>query len=220
MDCLIIKSKEMGKKSTYSNPHVIFTPHMMTDSNTELFNRVKQGDEKAFESLFKFYYQRLCNYAYSMVVDTAEAEEVVQQVFINIWDKRENIFIDTSFQSYVYRAVNNTCLNKIKQRKVYSLHHENIKQELPKSIDSTSENILSDELRGAINDAVDMLPEQCRLVFQMSRFEGKKHQEIADELELSIKTVENQIGKALKHMREHLREYLTFAIILLWNKII
>lgn len=210
----------MGKKSTYSNPHVIFTPYMMTDSNTELFNKVKLGDEKAFESLFKFYYQRLCNYACSMVGDVAEAEEVVQQVFINIWDKRDNIFIDTSFQSYVYRAVNNTCLNKIKQKKVHGLHHENLKLELPQSIESTSEAVLSEELRAAINDAVDLLPEQCRLVFQMSRFDGKKHQEIADELELSIKTVENQIGKALKHMREHLREYLTFAIILLWNKII
>ncbi|HTF80425.1 MAG TPA: RNA polymerase sigma-70 factor [Cytophagales bacterium] len=210
----------MGKKSAYSDPDVIFTPYMITDSNTELFNQVKQGDERAFESLFKFYYQRLCHYACSMLHEMEEAEEVVQQVFINIWDKRAHIEISTSFQSYLYRAVNNASLNKIKQRKAYGLHHEYIKLEMESSIDSTTQAVLSEELRGSIMEAVDLLPQQCKLVFEMSRFEGMKHQEIADELDISIKTVENQIGKALKHMRSYLKEYLTFAIMIILDKII
>jgi RNA polymerase sigma-70 factor, ECF subfamily len=211
---VIYKMKQMGKKSAYSDPDVIFTPYMMTDHNTELFKKVKLGDEKAFESLFKFYYQRLCHYACATLKDMEDAEEVVQQVFINIWDKRENIFIDTSLQSYLYRAVNNACLNKIKQKKIYGMHHEHIKLESPVSIDSTSETIISEELKEAINDAVELLPDQCKLVFQLSRFEGLKHQEIADELSISVKTVENQIGKALKHLRGHLKDYLTFFIII------
>lgn len=208
----------MGKKSAYSNPDIIFTPYMMTDSNTELFKKVKLGDEKAFESLFKFYYQRLCHYATSILDDMDEAEEVVQQVFINIWDKREQVYIETSIQSYLYRAVNNYCLNKIKQRKVYGWHHNEFKKETSDSVESTGQAVISNELRTSIMDAVDLLPEQCKLVFQLSRFEGMKHKEIADELQISTKTVENHIGKALKHMKDHLKEYLTFLIILVIHK--
>jgi RNA polymerase sigma-70 factor (family 1) len=186
---------------------------MMSDHYTELFRKVKLGDEKAFEHLFRHYYQRLCHYAFTILHDKDEAEEVVQQVFINIWGKKNNINVETSIQAYLYRATNNTCLNKLKQKKVYSIHQEQVKHENPVAEESTSETVISNELRDSINDAVELLPEQCKLVFQLSRFEGMKHQEIADELSISVKTVENHIGKALKHMREHLKDYLTFLVL-------
>lgn len=93
------------------------------------------------------------------------------------------------------------------------MHHNSIKHERVESVESTQEAVMSNELRNSINDAIEMLPEQCRLVFTLSRYEGMKHQEIANELNISVKTVENQIGKALKHMRVQLKEYLTFIVL-------
>lgn len=203
----------MVKQSTISEPNVIFTPYMMGDYYTELFKKVQQADEQAYELIFKHYYSRLCHFACGILTDLDDAEEAVQQTFITLWDKKENIHIETSIQAYLYRAVKNTCINRIKQQQVHSMHHNSIKHERVESVESTQEAVMSNELRNSINDAIEMLPEQCRLVFTLSRYEGMKHQEIANELNISIKTVENQIGKALKHMRVQLKEYLTFIVL-------
>lgn len=204
----------MGKKSAIMAHDVIFTNYMITDNDTDLFKKVKLGDEKAFELLFKSFYQKLCNYACNMLKDIEEAEEIVQKVFINIWEKREHIEIETSLKSYLYRSVNNTCLNKIKQNNIYGLHHQIIKVSQPQSEDSTNQQMESSELGTAINEAVALLPEQCRLVFQLSRFEGMKHIEIAEQLGISPKTVENHIGKALKILRDQLKNYLNYIVLI------
>lgn len=169
---------------------------------------LKEGNQSAFEMLFKTYYRPLCRYAYSFLNDRDEAEEVVQNAFINVWDKRSQVEIQTSFKAYLYRVVRNACLNVIKHEKVRQQHaaHELVHAE--KAHDHVSQSMISSELEEKIAEAMKALPEQCRLVFQLSRFEELKYAEIAQQLDISVKTVENQIGKALRIMREELKEYL------------
>lgn len=188
---------------------------MILDGNTDDFTPLKNGDVKAYEVIFKKYYQRLCNYASVLLKDKTESEEVVQQVFINIWNKRDVIEIETSLQSYLYRAVNNAGLNRLKQLKMQRGHHEHVKYESVSTAESTSQSISKNELERSLYAAVERLPEQCRLTFQLSRFEGLKYQEIADELNVSVKTVENQVGKALKFLREELKEFLPLLLLYL-----
>jgi RNA polymerase sigma-70 factor (ECF subfamily) len=186
-------------------------------SDKELFLLVKEGDAKAYESIFKSFYQPLCQYANSLLEDIEESEEAVQQVFLNIWDKRQSIEIMTSVQSYLYRAVKNECLNKLRHRKIKRMYRKEVEYAGEEGTDITGEAIISAELQAEISAAVESLPEQCRIIFQLSRFEGKKYQEIADELGISPKTVENQIGKALRIMRQKLAEFLPLLLFILLN---
>lgn len=179
------------------------------------FKLAKNGDVKAFEYLFKKYYSKLCHYAHQFVNDLDESEEIVQQVFVNVWQNLATITIETSVQSYLYRAVNNYTLNMVKQKKNRHRIASDLSYHEEKSHTDTTDNLLKEELSFRINAAIELLPEQCRLIFQLNRFEGLKYQEIANQLGLSIKTVENQIGKALKLMREELRDYLPILLLLL-----
>lgn len=163
--------------------------------------------------IFRTFYKPLCSYAYSFLQDKDEAEEVVQSTFISAWEKREGIDIQVSLKSYLYRMVRNSCLNVIKHEKVKRQHaaHEIAGGEPVH--ESVAQTVLSSELEGRIVEAMKALPEQCRLVFQLSRFEELRYAEIAEQLNISVKTVENQMGKALKIMREQLKDYLPLLII-------
>jgi len=179
----------------------------------QVLETLQLGNESAFEMIFRTYYQPLCRYAYSFLQDKEEAEEVVQASFITVWEKRNNIAIETSLKSYLYRMVRNSCLNVIKHEKVKQQHvaHELAVSEV--SHESVSQKVQAAELEIRITEAMKTLPEQCRLVFQLSRFEELKYQEIADQLQISVKTVENHMGKALKLMREQLKDYLPLFLI-------
>jgi RNA polymerase sigma-70 factor (ECF subfamily) len=179
----------------------------------QVLQTLKEGNESAFEMVFKTYYRPLCQYAYSFLNDRDEAEEVVQAAFINVWDKRRQVEIQTSLKAYLYRIVRNSCLNVIKHEKVKQQHvaHEMVYGE--STHEGVTQSVVASELEERISTAMKALPEQCRLVFQLSRFEELKYAEIADQLGISIKTVENQIGKALKIMREQLKDYLPIFLI-------
>lgn len=162
---------------------------------------------------FKTHYKALCSYAYSYLKDPADAEEVVQNAFVAFWEKRSTLQITASAKSYLFAMVRNACLNNLK--------HEKIKQRYAgaaalaeEGYDPVSATIHSDELSEKIRSAIDTLPEQCRLVFKLSRFEELKYQEIATELNISVKTVENHMGKALKLMREQLKEFLPALLVM------
>jgi len=166
---------------------------------------------------FKKYYQPLCNHAYSFVQDKDEAEEVVQSAFLSVWEKRASLDIKTSLKSYLYTMVRNTSLNVIKHEKIKQKYVGEALAVEARSHESVTQKVISAELEEKIQQAMESLPEQCRLVFKLSRFEELKYAEIAEQLTISVKTVENQMGKALKIMREHLKDYLPMLILFLMN---
>jgi len=181
----------------------------------QLTTTLKAGNLTAFEMLFRTYYQPLCNYAFTFVQDRDEAEEIVQSTFLNIWEKRENLSIHTGVKPYLYAMVRNACLNVLKHEKIKQQHATMEMAIAERSIESVARTVIASELEGKIHDAMDHLPEQCRLIFKLSRFEDLKYAEIAEQLNISIKTVENQMGKALRIMREQLRDYLPLLIVIM-----
>lgn len=178
----------------------------------------RKGDKIAFEQMFKANYEGLCRYAFSFVNDRDEAEDIVQNMFVNIWEKREEYTIESNVTGYLFRMVRNACLNVIKHKKVVEKHAGSSLHSEASHSESAAELAAANELDGMIQRAIQSLPEQCRLVFELSRFENLKYAEIAARLEISEKTVENQIGKALRVMREQLKDYLAVAFIFLFLK--
>ncbi len=187
----------------------------MQVSDHELFLRIQSGQLPAFEMLFKTYYQPLCRYANSYLKDSDGAEEVVQAAFIGFWEKKNSISIETSIKSYLYRTVRNSCLNELKHEQVKQKYRSAQTKEEEKTSEPADHLAIHVELEEKVRQAIQRLPEQCRLIFTMSRFEELKYQEIADQLNISIKTVENQMGKALKLMRLYLKEYLPLIALLM-----
>lgn len=160
------------------------------------------------EDLFRTHYLQLCNYAFIFLKDTDESEDVVQGVFYQLWKKKGSTEITSSLKSYLFTAVRNTCLKRISHLKVRNEYKENIIRLNKKDSNNTMDKVLGRELEVQINNAVEDLPEQCRLIFTLSRHSGFKYAEIAEHLKISVKTVENQMGKALKVLREKLKGYL------------
>lgn len=187
-------------------------------SGHELADALHQGDREAFGEVFKTYYERLCNYANSFLNNMDEAEEMVQGTFLTLWEKRENIEIHSSVKSYLYQAVHNQSLNRIKHLKVRQMYSGHVLNTVSETVDSGNEKVIGDELEIKINEAVSALPDQCRRVFQLSRYENLTYEEISMQLKISVKTVENHMGKALRIMRERLKEYLPLLLWLLFGK--
>lgn len=169
----------------------------------------------AFEGLFKTHFKSLYAYAYTIVKEEMVAEEMVQNVFFKIWEKRARIDMQGTSVAYLYKAVYHESLNYLKHQKVRAAYQSHTTYQMRNQSDSASKKVLLSELEKQLNTALDELPEQCRTIFQMSRFEELKYQEIADRLGLSIKTIENQMGKALKILRVKLVDYLPFLIVFL-----
>ena len=185
-------------------------------SEIETLEVLKQGDKVVFENIFKNYYEKLCNYANSFIGDIDESEEIVQTTFIILWEKRKTIDIHTSVKSYLYQAIRNQCLNKIKHDRVKQTHFEYISYQSEIESGDGYQGIVGKELDEMINRAINSLPPQCRTVFNMSRFENYTYSEIAKELNLSVKTIENHMGKALRIMRMQLADYLPLIIWLFY----
>ena len=188
---------------------------MIQIPDSDILLAIRQGNERVFETVFKKHYQALCNYACGILKDMDDAEEVVQSIFLKFWEQREGIEINVSLKSYLYRAVHNTCLNRLKHLKIQETYRQYVGDYLENSYDSATDILDKVELESRIENALEKLPEQCRLIFKMSRFEELKNQEIADRLGLSVKTIENQIGKALKIMRTELSDYLPVVLLMM-----
>jgi RNA polymerase sigma-70 factor, ECF subfamily len=188
----------------------------MEFNDTHFIELLAKRDENAFETIFKDNFKKLQSYAITIVGDENVAEEMVQNVFFKLWDRSEKINIQSSIAAYLYRAVYNESCNYLKHQKVkqgflnYSKHAMS-----DISTEKASKKVLVTELEQRIKNALNDLPEQCRTVFQLSRFEELKYQQIADTLGISIKTVEAQMGKALRIMRVKLVDYLPLVFLFL-----
>ncbi len=170
----------------------------MTEKN--LFELIKASDEKAFEILFRLYYEPLVSFCIKYIQDKDLAKGLIQEIFVNIWENRKNLRPQPP-SPYLYRAAKNRCLNYIRHQNVKYEYHKEFEHE--ESFEETIINETSDKLV-QIYDSIDKLPPQCKRIFIMSRMHGLKHKEIAEELGIAVKTVKNQIGKALNHLKNDL----------------
>jgi RNA polymerase sigma-70 factor (family 1) len=174
--------------------------------NNELSTTVPIGNLDNFEALFKQYYAPLVVYACKYVPEKDVAREIVQDFFVKLFEKRSSLTIDTSLKSYLYRSVYNACMNYINQRSIQEKHIRNI--DLERNDEENLENeINSVELQNRIFNLIEALPPKCKRIFKMNRLEGMKNEEIAVSLNLSKRTVETQISKALKILRNKLSDY-------------
>jgi RNA polymerase sigma-70 factor, ECF subfamily len=174
---------------------------------------LRNGSHKAFEELFTRYYEALCRYAYSLLKDTVEAEELVQKVFYKLWDQKENIFIQTSISSYLYRMVHNGAINQSQLKRktnTVSINYINF-TDIEKG--DESESIALEDLNNAFEKALKELPEQSRVIFELSRKRHLQNSEISEQLKISVKTVEAHITKSLRHLKVELKDFFVFAIL-------
>lgn len=169
----------------------------------DLLNR---SDEKGIKLIFDQYYRYLCHAVYKVIPDTHIVEDLVQEVFYEIWKKRERLQINISLKAYLRRASINKSLNYVRAQRMKFSDNEDIKERFVDD-DNSHEKVELSELTEVINQAVESLPERCRLVFSLSRFESMSYKEIAEQLGISMKTVENQISKALKILRKEINIY-------------
>ena len=182
--------------------------------NTTTIKPLSADSEKEFEQLFKEHFKSLYAYAFTILKNEAIAEETVQNVFYKIWEKKVPENIQTSLKAYLYKAVYHESLNYLKHQKIKARYQVHVMHQSNNHNDQgASRKILVKELEEKLRQAMNALPQQCRTIFQLSRFEGLKYQEIADQLGISIKTVENQMGKALKQLRVKLIDYLPIFIL-------
>lgn len=188
----------------------------LLDDEKSLLQKIAAGSEVAFEKLFKHYYSPLAGYAFSLLKDSDLAAETSQEVFVKFWEKRAEIEIELSVKSYLFRAVFNRCMNLKKHEEVKQLYQ---KSEAGYNSYVHEDSVTNWELKEQLHNAIASLPEQCRRVFTLAKLEGKKYREIAEELNISEKTVENHMGKALKDLRVYLEAFVIFvlSILIFWN---
>jgi RNA polymerase sigma-70 factor (ECF subfamily) len=172
----------------------------------QIIKGIQEGNETHFKYVFDVYFDALCHYAFTKLRDMDEAEDAVQGMFVKVWEKRSSLVITQSIRSYLFRAVHNYCINQLEHRDVKQKHINR------RTAEAVNENqppeVFAEELEENIRAVIEQLPQQCRIIFKMSRYEELKHAEIADRLGISINTVENQICKALKILRTQLNNVI------------
>lgn len=183
----------------------------------DLTLRIKKGDPKSLELLFRRLHPKLCAYANKFVHDTNDASEIVQELFYTVWKNRERLDENQSVQAYLFTSVKNRCLNLLDTKRNRSKHAEMLWMLYGNEAVETDNSyhiLLAKDLEKDFNEALTHLPKECRRIFELSRFEGLQYQEIAHKLDISIKTVETQMYRALSKLRLHLHEHLACLIIL------
>ncbi len=185
----------------------------------DLAGALQNGDREAFKQIFDEHYRNLVLYANKFVMDSDAACDLVQDVFVYLWEKRQNINIDRSLSSWLFRAVRNASINYLKK----SAYKEDYIRQFLFSVndagltsspgDNALERVIHNELAEKIEAVIASLPEQCRNIFRMSRFRGMKNREIAEIYSISVRTVETQIYRALKVLKNSLKPHLCIPVI-------
>ncbi len=177
----------------------------------ELLKKIARNDKAAFEEVFRLHYADLCKFCIKYVKDEVVAEEIVQEVFINIWDRRDTLTISTSVKAYLFTAVRNRSFNYLKLQLPKEQNKVDLENVGMFEVSMEGDDEGKQELIRQVQLAIDALPNKCKIIFNLSRNAGMTYKEIAEELDLSVKTVENQVGHALKKLRADL--------LPLWDKI-
>lgn len=180
---------------------------MASEQAEDILKRMRLDDRSALKELFEAYYPMVCQAIRRFVQDHATCEDLAQEVFLRFWQKRQKIQITSSLPAYLRRMAVNEALAYHRKNKRYQ--NEEFSPGMEKdAAPGADEQYLHAELKGHITSAINTLPPKCRTVFQLSRFEELSYKEIAEKMNISVKTVENQMSKALKILRVQLRNYL------------
>ncbi len=185
--------------------------------NNELFlSLLEKGEKCAFETLFRLYYTKLVNISKGYLVYQQEAESIVQNVFLKLWENKASLREVSNINSYLYTLTKNLCLDQLKHEKIKKNYIDNsyrIRSEIQYKFiqDEAASLLLENELESKIIQSIELLPEKCKNIFKKSRLEGLKRSEIASEMGISHKTVDNHMASALRHMRFHLREFISLS---------
>jgi len=187
----------------------------------ELFDQIKSGDQKALELLFSIYFPRLNDFARNVVKDDVISQDIVQDVFVKVWEKRSEIE-SINLEAYLFRLVRNRCIDYIKHLKVVNNRMQEIqissKYEELYRIDFIGNEpyvLIEQELKQKIEKTIQSLPDRCREVFIMSRMKGLKNKEIAEELNINIKNVERHLSRAMQSFRDNFSDELPIALVIL-----
>jgi RNA polymerase sigma-70 factor (family 1) len=183
-------------------------------SDEDLLTLLKSGEISAFDTLFNRYQKKAYRMALYRLREKEAAEEVVQELFVNLWIKRDKIIIHQTFSSYLFAALKYTILNYIRHEAVRDKYIAFIEKDLSDMDDSTQEQISADDFESNLNSAIKELPEQCGKVFSMRHKEQFSVKEIAENLSISPNTVKNHLSKAQKLLRLQLKEFLPILILL------
>lgn len=179
----------------------------MNIRENRILKKIRKGDVKEFESLFHQYYPGMCSYAESLVKQSGVAEEIVQDVFYNVWKNRSDLRIYASWQSYLFRSVFNNSMMHLRKHKREQPLDENWAESNLESGELLSEEMDAREMNAAMIYTLEGLPGRTQEIFRLSRFEGLKYNEIASELSISVKTVEANLSRALKALRISLEKF-------------
>ena len=188
---------------------------MLSGNDRQIFEAIQHDDHTAYERIFREYYRPMVAYAFRFLNVLAESENIVQEVFLRLWQKRNEIMITTSLENYLFRSVKNQCINQIEHNKIRTGYQTMvIKNEEDRT--EYSEFFLEFGLMKKIESAIDALPEKRREIFRLAREEGLKYREIADRLDISVKTVETQMTLAMRQLRESLKEFKNLVMFFLY----
>ncbi len=178
-----------------------------TLSNQELLDRIQADDRAALRTVFDQQYPLVCRTIHRLIADPGLTEDLAQEVFVRFWEKRHEIKIESNLSAYLRRMAVNEALAHLRRKNRFA--PDELSDDIPEQHTPAADNAyLATEMQEAIRQAIDDLPPRCKAIFQLSRYEELTYQEIADRLELSVKTVENQMGKALKTLREKLSGFM------------
>jgi RNA polymerase sigma-70 factor (ECF subfamily) len=184
---------------------------MFTQIDSQLIEKIVRGDSASFQRLFSLYCQPLINFARRYVKDIHIAENIVQDVFVQIWQNRIQLDPSLNIKIYLYTAVKNRAYKHFRRLDVQRRASESLNFVWP-AVKTPEDEMYQKEIITAINIAIEKLPKKTRIVFSMNRFDDLTYKEIARILNISIKTVETHMGRALKYLRDHLAHLLTSII--------
>jgi RNA polymerase sigma-70 factor (ECF subfamily) len=180
----------------------------MNPKDQKLLEALKKGNIPVFESIFRSYYPNLCHFAFQYVQDKAVAENVVQETFVRIWEKRSTIIISKSIQNYLLEMVKNRCLNYLEHASVRRKYAEKVRSKVTiERKESQDIQFFEVGLSEKIQASIEALPEKRQQIFRMCKQDGLSYKQVAEKLGVSVKTVENHMGLALKELRQSLKEY-------------
>ncbi len=187
--------------------------HLNKINDADLTRRVKSGEKEAYQALFERYAPKIYHFALSYLKSTADSEELVQDVFLKVWEKRDILDASQNIKAFIFKIAINTIYDFIRRKNIENAFQEFSKANYAADSNNTWDTVIFEEMQTTINSLVAQMPEQRKKIFKLSKNKGLSNDEIAQELNLSKRTVENQLYRALLFLKEHLRNESAIALL-------